>query len=231
MREGSGPEPEAAPIRVLIVDDHAAFRSGLVALLGTIEGIATVGEAASGGEAVERAVAIQPDVVLMDLTMPGLDGVEATRRLIAACPHVAVLVLSMVDDDESVFEAVRAGARGYLLKGATRVEIARAIRAVVAGEAIFGPALARRLSALFVRSPSGADVHAFPDLTEREREVLDLIARGHSNAEIAARLVLSPKTVRNHVSNIFGKLAVRGRPEAIVRARDAGLGRRHGPPS
>ena len=156
--------------------------------------------------------------------MPGLDGIEATRRIVDAAPHVAVLVLTMHDDDETVFAAVRAGARGYLLKGAQRAELLRAVRAVAAGEAIFGPGVARRLMAFFARPAPRPDPDAFPELTEREREILELIARGRSNADITASLVLSPKTVRNHVSNIFAKLQVRDRAEAIVRAREAGLG-------
>lgn len=220
-------DPEIrADVRILVADDHASFRSGMRALLGTADGLAVVGEAASGVDAVARVVELQPDVVLMDLAMPGLDGIEATRRIVDAAPHVAVLVLTMSDDDDSVFAAIQAGARGYLLKGAQRAELVRAVRAVAAGDAIFGPALARRLVAYFSRPAPGAlaDAAAFPELTEREREILDLVARGHSNAEITARLVLSPKTVRNHVSNIFGKLAVRDRAEAIVRAREAGMG-------
>jgi DNA-binding NarL/FixJ family response regulator len=160
----------------------------------------------------------------MDLNMPGLDGVEATRVIVGSGPHIAVLVLTMYDDDDSVFDAVRAGARGYLLKGARRDELIRAIRAVDSGEAIFGPAVARRLMAYFERPAPSAEREAFPELTEREREILEYVARGMSNAEITARLVLSPKTVRNHVSNVFSKLQVRDRAEAIVRAREAGMG-------
>jgi DNA-binding NarL/FixJ family response regulator len=211
------------PVRVLIVDDHAAFRSGLAALLGSQEDLALVGEAATGTEAVRRSLDLQPDVVLMDLGMPGLDGVAATRRIVDASPHIAVLVLTMAEDDRAVFDAVRAGARGYLLKGADRSELVRAIHAVASGEAIFGPAVARRLMAFFA-GPSQSGPVAFPELSDREREVLELIARGVSNQQIADRLVISPKTVRNHVSNIFSKLQVRDRAEAIVRAREAGLG-------
>jgi DNA-binding NarL/FixJ family response regulator len=211
-------------IRLLLADDHASFRTGLRALLGTADGLVVVGEAASGAEVVARAAELQPDVVLMDLSMPGGDGIEATRRIVHAAPHVAVLVLTMSDDDDSVLAAVQAGARGYVLKGARRAELLRAVRAVAAGDAIFGPALARRLVEYFTRPRLPADADAFPDLTEREREILDLVARGHSNTEITDRLVLSPKTVRNHVSNIFSKLQVRDRAEAIVRAREAGMG-------
>ncbi|HSL32881.1 MAG TPA: response regulator transcription factor [Candidatus Limnocylindrales bacterium] len=211
------------PIRILVADDHAGFRSGLAALLGTQPGLTLVGEAATGDEAVATALRLQPDVVLMDLNMPGLDGIAATRRIVDTSPHIAVLVLTMADNDAAVFDALRAGARGYLLKGADRAELSRAIRAVASGEAIFGPDVARRLMAFFA-SPTTQRAAAFPELTEREREILELIARGMSNQEIVNRLVVSPKTVRNHVSNIFSKLQVRDRAEAIVRAREAGLG-------
>jgi DNA-binding NarL/FixJ family response regulator len=209
------------PIRILIADDHAAFRSGLAALLATQPGLALVGEATTGDEAVARSLEFQPDVVLMDIGMPGGDGIAATRRIVDASPHVAVLMLTMADDDAAVFDAVRAGARGYLRKGADRAELTRAVRAVASGEAIFGPEVARRLMAFFSQPPASS---AFPELTDREREILELIARGYSNQVIGDRLVLSPKTVRNHVSNVFGKLQVRDRAEAIVRAREAGLG-------
>jgi DNA-binding NarL/FixJ family response regulator len=216
-------EPRAET-RILIADDHDSFRSGLRAVLGTADDLVVVGEAASGSEAVKEVAVLHPDVVLMDLAMPGMDGIEATRRIVHAAPHVAVLVLTMSDDDDSVFAAIQAGARGYLLKGAKRAELVRSVRAVAAGDAIFGPAVARRLMAYFSRpTPSGAEA-AFPELTQREREILELVAQGRSNADITAHLVLSPKTVRNHVSNIFSKLQVRDRAEAIVRAREAGLG-------
>lgn len=210
--------------RLLIADDHPAFRAGLRALLETARDLVVVGEVATGGAAVESAATLAPDVVLMDVNMPGLDGVEATRRIVDRAPHIAVLVLTMHDDDETVFAAIRAGARGYLLKGAQRAELLRAVRAVASGEAIFGPGVARRLVAYFGRPLPAADVTAFPELTDREREILDLVARGRSNAEITASLGVSPKTVRNHVSNVFSKLQVRDRAEAIVRAREAGLG-------
>jgi len=216
---------EEEAIRILLADDHAAFRAGLRALLATAGDLAVVDEAATGEAAVAVARARQPDVVLMDINMPGLDGVQATRRIVDAAPHVAVIVLTMHDDDETVFAAIRAGARGYLLKGAQRAELLRAIRAVAAGEAIFGPGVARRLVAYFTRPAPRPDPVAFPGLTEREREILDLIARGRSNGDITAELVLAPKTVRNHVSNVFAKLQVRDRSEAIVMAREAGLGR------
>lgn len=212
------------PIRILIADDHAGFRSGLAALLATQPGVELIGEAATGDEAVARALALQPDVVLMDLGMPGLDGIAATLRIVGTSPHIAVLVLTMADDDDAVFDALRAGARGYLLKGADRAEIDRAVRAVASGEAIFGPDVARRVMAFFAAPRPASSAIAFADLSEREREVLDLIARGMSNQQISDRLVISVKTVRNHVSNIFSKLQVRYRAEAIVRARKAGLG-------
>jgi DNA-binding NarL/FixJ family response regulator len=217
-----GPVP-VEPIRILIADDHASFRRGLEALLGTVADMAVVGQASTGDAAVAEAAARQPDVVLMDLNMPGMDGIEATRRIVATSPHIAILVLSMYEDDEQVFGALRAGARGYLLKGADRGEIVRAIRGVATGEAIFGPAIARRLVAFFTSRPA-VEATVFPELTEREREILDLVARGLNNAQITQRLVLSPKTVRNHVSNIFSKLQVADRAQAIVRAREAGLG-------
>ena len=210
--------------RILVCDDHAAFRAGLRALLATVADLSVVGEAGSGEEAVALASELQPDAILMDLHMPGLDGIAATRRIVDTSPHVAVLVLTMYEDDASVFDALRAGARGYLLKGADRAEIMRAVRAVASGEAIFGPAIARRLMVYFAAPHPLADPRVFPELTEREREILELVARGLSNQQITDRLVLSPKTVRNHVSNIFSKLQVRDRSEAIVRAREAGFG-------
>ncbi len=213
------------PIRVLVVDDHPVVRRGMAALLASIDGVDIVGEAASGAEAVREAQLSHPDVVIMDVQMPGMDGIEATRRLTTAVPEVAVLVLTMFDDNESVFAAMRAGASGYLVKGAGQGEILRAIRSVAGGEAIFGPSVARRMLDFFAtggRRP--ADLPPFPELTEREREVLDLIAAGHANHAIARRLVISPKTVSNHISAIFAKLHVADRAEAIVRAREAGLG-------
>jgi DNA-binding NarL/FixJ family response regulator len=217
-------ETDVSRIRILVVDDHASFRSGLRALLATASDLEVVGEADTGEAAVRAAGERQPDVILMDVDMPGFGGVEATRRIVDAQPHIAIVVLTMLEDDETVFAAVRAGARGYLLKGAQRAEILRAVRAAASGEAIFGPGVARRLVDFFARPAPIADPDAFPDLTEREREILELVARGESNTRITELLVLSPKTVRNHVSNIFSKLQVRDRAEAIVRAREAGMG-------
>lgn len=212
------------PITVFIADDHRLFRDGLLALLDTASDIAVAGEAATGDEAAALVEQLQPDVVLMDIQMPGMNGIEATRRITAASPHVGVIIVTMFEDDDSVFAAMRAGARGYILKGAGQEEVARTIRAVAQGEALFGPAIAARLMSFFSGPRPPAPAEAFPELTAREREVLDLIAAGHSNEAIAARLVVSRKTVRNHVSNIFTKLQVAGRAEAIIRARDAGLG-------
>jgi DNA-binding NarL/FixJ family response regulator len=211
-------------VGVLVADDHAAFRGGLRALLSTIGGVEVVGEASTGADAVRQALAVQPDIVLMDIQMPGLDGIAATQQILAASPHIAVLMLTMFEDDESVFAAMRGGARGYLLKGADRQEIVRAIDAVTNGELIFGAAVARRIMEFFAAPRPDLPAQAFPELTVREREILALVARGMNNTQITQRLVLSPKTVRNHISNIFSKLQVADRAQAIVRAREAGLG-------
>jgi DNA-binding NarL/FixJ family response regulator len=222
MTGGAGTDPA---VRILVADDHPLYRRGLAALLSAQEGWTVVAEEADGIGAVTAAHTHQPDVVVMDLRMPGVDGIEATRRIVSTSPHVAVLVLTMYEDDGSVFSAMRAGARGYLLKGADQTEIVRAVAAVAGGEAIFGASVATRIIEFFAADrPRGTEV-VFPQLTAREHEVLDLIAAGRSNAELAAALVLSPKTVRNHVSNIFAKLQVADRAQAIVLARDAGLGR------
>ncbi len=210
-------------LRVLIADDHPVFRYGLRALIAAEPGMELVGEATDGEEAVALVSSLQPDVVLMDLNMPGTNGIEATRRITPASPSAGVLVVTMLDD-ESVFAAMRAGARGYLLKGAEADETLRAIRAVGNGEVIFSPGVARRVMEYWGAPKPPAPPEAFPELSEREREVLDLIARGLTNAAVAERLVITPKTVRNHISNIFSKLQVAHRSEAIVRAREAGLG-------
>ena len=212
-------------IRVLIADDHPVYRDGLRILLDSLPDAEVVGEAATGEEAVDSAMSLQPDVILMDLQMPGINGIEATRRILNATPHIGVLVLTMFEDDDSVFAAMRAGARGYLLKGADQQEILRAIRSIANGEAIFAPAIAQRLSNFFANPNPPGPPQSFPELPEREREILGLIAQGDSNTEIADRLSLSQKTVRNHVSNIFSKLQVVDRAQAIVRAREAGLGK------
>ncbi|MEU4580096.1 response regulator [Nonomuraea sp. ATR24] len=213
--------------RVLLADDHPVYRDGLRMMLDSTGQVEVVGTAADGARAVALAAELRPDVVVLDLQMPGLDGLAAAERILAAAPGTGVLVLSMHEDDDTVLAAMRAGARGYLLKGADQTEILRAITAVAGGEVIFGQALAARVSGFFARLAGGDAPRAqpFPQLTAREREVLELIAAGLSNAQIAARLFLSPKTVRNNVSNVFAKLQVADRAQAIIRARDAGLGR------
>jgi DNA-binding NarL/FixJ family response regulator len=213
------------PVSILIADDHALFRDGLRALFNSVPDVEVVGEAATGEEAVSRASDLRPDVVLMDIQMPGLNGIEATRRILGASPHTGVVVVTMFEDDDSVFAAMRAGARGYVLKGANQDEILKVIHAVASGEAHFGPEIARHLMTFFSAPKPASPSEAFPDLTAREREVLDLIARGKSNQEIARGLFLSLKTVRNHASNIFMKLQVADRVQAAIRAREAGLGR------
>jgi DNA-binding NarL/FixJ family response regulator len=211
------------PLRVLVVDDHPLYRDGLEAVLSTLPDVAVVGAAGDGQQAVELACALAPDVVLMDLNLPVLGGIEATARITKALPATAVLVLTMLDGDDALFAAMRSGARGYLLKGADREELARALTTVGRGEVVFSAALASRVLAWF--SGGGTPGAApFPELTDREREVLDLVARGLTNQAIAARLVVSDKTVRNHVSNVFAKLHVADRAAAVARARDAGLG-------
>lgn len=214
-------------IRLLIADDHTLFREGLRAILGAQADIEIVSEASNGAQAVELAALQLPDVILMDIQMPEMNGIAATEKILDANPHIGIIVLTMLEDDDSVFAAMRAGARGYVLKGADKAEMLRAIHAVAEGEALFGPAIAQRLVKYFtdVRGMKQlAPPRAFPELTEREVQVLNLIARGYNNAEIAEKLFLSPKTVSNHISNIFSKLQVADRAQAIVRARQAGLG-------
>lgn len=212
------------PIRILIADDHTLFRDGLRSLFASLPETQLVGEAASGEEAIALAESLQPDVVLMDIQMPGRNGIEATRCITRASPHIGVVMVTMFEDDESVFAAMRAGARGYVLKGADQTEMLRAIRCAARGEALFGPAIAARLTRFFAAQRPAAQPDLFPDLTEREREVLDLIAQGRNNEAIADELIISRKTVRNHVSNILNKLQVADRAQAIVRARQAGMG-------
>jgi DNA-binding NarL/FixJ family response regulator len=219
-----GQDERTDPIRVVVVDDHPVVRRGLSALLNSLPDVEVVGEAADGEAAVREVQLCAPDVVLMDVQMPGTDGIEATRRLGTAMPGVAVLVLTMYDDDTTVFTAMQAGARGYLLKGAEQDDIARALRAVAAGEAIFGPGVAARVLAFFNGAAPSSPDPAFPELTERERQILAQLAAGLRTAAIAANLHLSPKTVSNHLTAIFAKLQVATRAEAIVVARRRGLG-------
>ena len=209
-------------LRVVVVDDHPVFRAGLRYLLEDL-GVSVLAEAADGTAGLEAALEHRPDVVLMDLQMPGVTGVEATRRLVQQWPEAKVLVLTMVDEDDAIFAAVQAGALGYLLKGAGQDEIRRALVSVAAGEGVYGPQVARRLRAFFT-SGQGAAPTPFPTLSDREREVLALMASGASNGDISQRLFLSEKTVRNYVSSIFTKLDVQTRPAAIVKAREAGIG-------
>jgi len=211
-------------IRVLIADDHIFYREGVCSMLGTMDEIEIAGEAATGEDTVAMAIQLQPDVILMDIKMPTLSGIEATRRILSKCPSVGILMVTMFEDDDTVFAAMRAGARGYLLKDADRDELVRAVKAVSRGEAIFSPAIAHRLIHYFAALPSRAMTLAFPELTDREREILGFIAQGYNNAEIADKLVLSLKTVQNHVSSIYAKLQVADRAHAILRAQKAGLG-------
>ncbi|MBN9612610.1 MAG: response regulator transcription factor [Actinobacteria bacterium] len=212
-------------IRVILVDDHPVYRDGLSMLLESMDGIEVVGTAADGNEAIAVVERTEADVVVMDVQMPGRDGIDATRVIIGRHPHLAVLVLTMSEDDGTVFAAMRAGARGYLVKGADQQQILAAIRAVAGGELIFGAAIARRVAEFFSSPPVTPAALAFPQLTGREREVLELLAAGRTNPQIAQALFLSPKTIRNNVSNIFTKLQVADRSEAMLRARDAGFGR------
>jgi DNA-binding NarL/FixJ family response regulator len=215
-------------IKVLIVDDHKLFREGLKAILVATPDINVVGEAGTGPEAIAQALALDPDVILMDINMPEVNGIEATRQVLAHHPDTGIIMLTMLEDDDSLFAAMCAGARGYILKGADKAEVLKTIRAVANGEALFGPAIASRLTTFFQKSPGiphqGESIAPFPDLTDREYEVLELIAAGENNPEIARKLHISGKTVSNHISNIFNKLQVADRAQAIVKARQAGLG-------
>lgn len=225
----SEPKPPAPPLRVLVADDHPIFLTGMRQLLDAHPDLTCVASAMTGHEAVRLALAERPAVAVLDLDLPDLSGVEAARAIAAGAPDVAVLVLTMLSDDESVFAALRAGARGYLLKGSTADEVVSAIRSVAAGGAVFGPSIATRILDYFnawqpPASVGGPPPEWLPELSHRERTILDLLADGESNPSIAARLHLSPKTVRNHVSVIFDKLQVADRRQAMLRARKAGLG-------
>jgi DNA-binding NarL/FixJ family response regulator len=213
-------------LRVVLVDDHPLVRAGLRAVLEHLGGHEVVGEAGDGDEAVATVTETSPDVVVMDLSMPGTSGIDATRRLVDANPDLGVLVLTMSDDDASVFASLRAGARGYVLKGAGSEELVSAVRSVGRGEAVYGAAVAGRIRRFLTEGlgPTPPGVTPFPELTLREREILDLLADGHSNGEIAKALFISPKTVRNNLSAVYAKLQVADRTQAVVRARQAGLG-------
>jgi DNA-binding NarL/FixJ family response regulator len=210
-------------LRILIADDHPLFRKGMRALLEAQPDMTVVGEVATSDEAIALAASLAPDVVVMDLQMPGGSGIEATRAILNASPHIRILMVTLFDDSESVFTSLRAGARGYILKDAGAEEMTRAIQAVGRGEAIFSPAIANRLIDFFNNPHPTVPKDMFPTLTEREREILGLIAQGHTNADIAQQLSLSVKTVHNYVSNIYSKLQVADRAQAIIRAREAGL--------
>jgi DNA-binding NarL/FixJ family response regulator len=214
-------------IRLLIVDDHALFREGLRALFSAIGDIELVGEAISGQEADRLVEELQPDVILMDIDMPGMSGVDATRSILCKSPSTGIVMVTMLEDDASIFSAMRAGARGYVLKGAQPDELLQTIRAVASGQVLFGPAIANRMMRFFneqtARFKASRPEEAFPGLTPRELEVLELIAQGDKNGDIAEKLVISDKTVRNHITNIFSKLQVADRAQAIIKARDAGL--------
>jgi DNA-binding NarL/FixJ family response regulator len=211
-------------IRILIADDHPLFRDGMHGLLDSVPDTEVVGEATTGEEAISQAKELQPDVILMDIKMPGINGIEATRQILASSPHIGILMVTMLEDDESVFTAMRAGARGYVLKGVSQAETLRAIRAVANGEAIFGPGIARRLLRFFTTSRPAIPAQILPELSKREIEILALMAQGCRNQDIADQLGLTLKTVRNHISNIFSKLQVADRAQAVIRAQEAGLG-------
>jgi len=214
-------------IRLLVADDHALFREGLQALFSTTPGIEIVGEAASGEETVALAEELLPDIILMDINMPDMDGIQATRQVLLANPTIGVIMVTMLEEDAALFSAVRAGARGYVLKGAHHEELLQSVRAVASGQVLFGPSTASRIMGFFQDieaevKPSQPE-ESFPELTPRELEVLYLIAQGANNQQIAERLVITDKTVRNHITSIFGKLQVADRAQAIIKAREAGL--------
>jgi len=211
------------PVRILVVDDHILLRDGIRTLISSVTDLELVGEASNGREAISASADMQPDVVLMDVKMPDVDGIQATRQIVQTSPHIRVLILTMLEDDHSIFAAMRAGAQGYLLKGASHAEMLRAIRAVASGQAIFSPSIAARMIDFFNAMHPNSTQGLFPELTAREREILGLVAQAYSNSRIAEHLVISPKTVRNHVSNILSKLQVADRAEAIIKAREAGL--------
>ena len=211
-------------IRILIADDHQLIRNGLRVLLGSLPEVEVVGEAGTGEQAIEQAAAVEPDVILMDIHMPGTSGIDATRRILASAPRTGIVMLTMLEDDDLIFAAIRAGAIGYILKSAEQSQIVQAVQSAANGEALFSPAIAKRLIRFFAGARAELPAQTFPELTDREREILSLIAQGLSNAEIADRLTLSVKTVHNHTSHIFNKLQVTDRAKAIVRARQAGLG-------
>lgn len=215
-------------IRLLVADDHALFREGLQALFSAMPGIEIVGEAASGEETVTLAEKLQPDIILMDISMPGIGGIQATRRILRANPTIGVIMVTMLEEDASLFAAIRAGARGYVLKGAHHRELLQTIQAVASGQVLFGPSTASRILGFFQEIEAGlkpsVPAETFPELTPRELEVLELIAQGANNSQIAEQLVISDKTVRNHITSVFSKLQVADRAQAIIKARDAGLG-------
>jgi DNA-binding NarL/FixJ family response regulator len=212
------------PVRILIADDHQIFRDGMRMLLETENGLMLVGEAETGTDAIRLTGELEPDVILMDLQMPEIDGIEAVRQILSKHPGIKILMLTMFDDDHSVFSAMRAGARGYVLKGMRRNEMLRAVWSIAEGEAIFSPAIASRMIDFFSKLQPPASAGLFPELTVREREVLALLARNYKNSDIAQEMVISGKTVRNHISTILTKLQAGSREEAARRARDAGLG-------